>query len=75
MYETNKVSALLNKCVNNHADFKSEILMCQTLHNMFYAVVTYLNTEVGRIFPDMRATGGRKSTISELSSKVKGKGK
>ena len=73
MYDTNKLSALLDKYANNHAEFKSTVLMCQILHITFNTAVTDLKTEFGRIFPDVREDGGKNRTISYLSSKVKGK--
>ena len=75
MYDTNKVSTLLEKCANNHAEFKSAVLMCQNLHNTFDTAVTYLKADVGRIFSDLKATEGRKCNIANLGSKGKGKGK
>ena len=75
MYDTNEVLALLEKCANNHAEFKSVVLMCQILHNASNTAATYPKTEVGRILPNVRATGGIIHTIADLSSKGKGKGK
>ena len=51
MYDTNKVSEILEKCANNHAEFKLEVLMCQTLHNKFNTEVTYLKTVLIEHYP------------------------
>ena len=74
MYESNKVKALLDKCQNNNQEFKQSVQMCRTLHNTFEDAVTYLKTEVGRIFPDIKGIGGKKRTISNVNkSGAKGK--
>ena len=70
MYETNKVKALLDKCQNNNVEFKQAVQMCRTLHTNFEDAVTYLKTEVGRIFPDTRG-GGKKRTISNVNKSGK----
>ena len=52
IYETDKVRYLLDKCQNNHSEFKQAVMLCRTMHDTFSAAVTYLKTEVGRLFPD-----------------------
>ena len=72
MYETNKVKALLDKCQNNNVEFKQAVQMCRTLHTNFEDAVTYLKTEVGRIFPDIKG-GGKKRTISNVNKDGNGR--
>ena len=75
MYETNKVKALLDKCQNNNQEFKQAVQLCRTLHNTFEDAVTYLKTEVGRIFPDIKGMGGRKRNISNVNKGKKNSNK
>lgn len=71
IYETDKVRYLLEKCQNNHAEFKQMVVLCRTQHNTFTAAVTMLKEAVGRLFPDPhnRAGGSKKRNVSQVNSK------
>lgn len=47
-------------------------MLCRTMHTTFHSAVTYLKTEIGRLFPD-GGKGSRKCNIS--STNMKGKKK
>ena len=68
IYESDKVRYLLNKCQNSHAEFKQAVMMCRTMHNTFHFAVTYLKTEIGRLFPDGDKGNGLKCHISAAST-------
>ncbi len=67
IYESDKVRYLLDKCQNNHTEFKQAVMLCRTMHDTFPSAVTYLKTEVGRLFPD-GGRGGRKRQIANANS-------
>ena len=74
IYETDKVRYLLEKCQNNHAEFKQMVVLCRTQQNTFNGAVTMLKEAVGRLFPDphVRSHGSKKRNISQVNSKYKG---
>ena len=43
-------------------------MMCRTMHNTFHFAVTYLKTEIGRLFPDGDKGNGLKCHISAAST-------
>ncbi len=73
VYETDKVRYLLDKCQNNHTEFKQAVMLCRTMHNTFSAAVTYLKTEVGRLFPDSGRTRKPRNISNTNTKKNTGK--
>ena len=71
IYESDKVRYLLDKCQNNHVEFKQAVMMCRTLHDTFEGAITYLKIVVGRLFADV-GKGIRKRHIAEFSTKKGG---
>ena len=74
IYESDKVRYLLDKCQNNHQEFRQTLVLCRSQHDTFNGAVTMLKESVGRLFPD--ANRKNKRNISNISSnKGKGRGK
>ena len=71
IYESDKVRYLLDKCQNNHVEFKQAVGICRTLYTNFDDAVTYLKTTVGRLFPD-GGRGTRRRNISSANTKKGG---
>ena len=66
IYETDKVENLLDKCQNNHPEFKQEIVMCRSTKHTFKDAVTHLKIVVARLFPDGGKGGSYKRKIASL---------
>jgi hypothetical protein len=74
IYESDKLRYLLDKCQNNHSEFKQIVVLCRTTQTTFNGAVTMLKEAVGRLFPDSHIRGGsKKRNISQVNGK-KGKG-
>ena len=74
IYETDKIRYLLDKCQNNHQEFRQTVVLCRAQHTTFAGAVTMLKESVGRLFPDVHRRGKR--TIADINShRGKGKGK
>ena len=68
LFETQKLENLLDKCHNNHPEFRQEVVICRSKENNFMGAVTYLKTVVARLFPEGLSRGRGKRTISACGS-------
>lgn len=69
MYESDKLKYLLNRCQNNHSDFKQEVNIARSSCATFLEAVTYLKTVVARLFPDGQRMGGKRRYINNVNKK------
>ena len=74
VYESDKLKYLLDKCQNNHHDFRQEVNIARSTCASFSDGVTYLKTVVARLFPDGQRMG-RKRNINKVKTGNGGKGK
>ena len=73
IYESDKVRYLLDKCQNNHQEFRQTLVLCRNQHNTFAGAVTMLKESAGRLFPDVNRKNKR--TIADVGTKKGKRGK
>ncbi len=64
LFENQKLEHLLDKCHNNHPEFRQEVVICRSKDTDFMGAITYLKTVVARLFPEGLSRGKGKRTIS-----------
>ena len=70
IFESDKVRYLLEKCQNNHAEFKQTIVLCRSQHTTFTGAVTMLKEACGRLFADAHVKSNRhKRSIANVNTK------
>jgi hypothetical protein len=70
IFKSGKVRYLLEKCQNNHTEFKQTIVLCRTQHTTFTGAVTMLKEACGRLFADVHVKSNRhKRSFANVNTK------
>ncbi len=72
LYEDEKLRLLFTKSLNNHPEFKQEVIICRQQYETFAEAVTYMKTVVSRLFLEVSKPRARRNISSVATKEING---